>query len=148
MPTRKEATQQILDAKQKKRLTFEQIAAAVGRHKVWTTAALLGQAPMSREEAEVTIKILGLGPDVAEALQQIPTKGSLDATVPVDPLIYRFHEITQVYGTTIKAIIHEMFGDGIMSAIDFELDIQKKEDPKGDRVIITYSGKFLPYRKW
>ena len=80
--------------------------------------------------------------------QQIPTKGSLDTTVPVDPLIYRFNEITQVYGTTIKAIIHEMFGDGIMSAIDFEMDIQKKADPKGDRVVVTYSGKFLPYRKW
>jgi cyanate lyase len=103
---------------------------------------------MSRDEAEAAVKILGLGPDVAEALQQIPTKGSLETTVPVDPRIYRFHEITQVYGTTIKAIIHEMFGDGIMSAIDFEIDIQKKEDPKGDRVVVTYSGKFLPYRKW
>jgi cyanate lyase len=75
-------------------------------------------------------------------------KGSLDDTVSVDPLIYRFHEITQVYGTTMKDIIHEMFGDGIMSAIDFELDIQKKPDPKGDRVVVTYNGKFLPYRKW
>jgi len=103
---------------------------------------------MSRDEAEAAVKVFGLGPEVAEALQQIPMKGSLDTTVPVDPLIYRFHEITQVYGTTIKAIIHEMFGDGIMSAIDFEMDIQKKEDPKGDRVVITYSGKFLPYRKW
>ena len=148
MLTRKEATERILEAKQKQGLTFERIAAAVGRHKVWVTAALLGQAPMSREEAEAAVKTLGLGADVAEALQQIPTKGSLDAKVPVDPLIYRFHEITQVYGTTIKAIIHEMFGDGIMSAIDFEMDIQRKEDPKGDRVVITYSGKFLPYRKW
>ena len=85
---------------------------------------------------------------MASALQEIPSKGSLDATVPVDPLIYRFHEITQVYGTSMKAIIHEMFGDGIMSAIDFEIDIQKKEDPKGDRVVVSYSGKFLPYRKW
>jgi cyanate lyase len=148
MLTRKQATDQILEAKQKKGLTFEQIAAAVGRHKVWVTAALHGQAPMSGEEAEAAVKTLGLGPDVAEALQQIPLKGSLETTVPVDPLIYRFHEITQVYGTTIKAIIHEMFGDGIMSAIDFEMDIQKKEDPKGDRVVVTYSGKFLPYRKW
>jgi len=76
------------------------------------------------------------------------SKSSSKATVPVDPLIYRFHEITQVYGTTLKAIIHEMFGDGIMSAIDFEIDIQKKADPKGDRVVVTYNGKFLPYRKW
>ncbi len=74
--------------------------------------------------------------------------GSLETTVPVDPLIYRFHEIRQVYGTTPKALVHEMFGDGIMSAIDFEMDIQKKEDPHGDRAIVTYSGKFLPYRKW
>jgi cyanate lyase len=75
-------------------------------------------------------------------------KGSLDQTVPVDPLIYRFHEITQVYGTSMKEIIHEMFGDGIMSAIDFEIDIKRKEDPKGARVVVTYNGKFLPYRKW
>jgi cyanate lyase len=148
MVTREDATEIILEAKHLKGLTFEQIAAVVGRHKVWVTAALLGQATMSREEAEAAVAILGLTPDIADALQQIPMKGSLDADVPVDPLIYRFHEITQVYGTTIKAIIHEMFGDGIMSAIDFEMDIQKKEDPKGDRVVITYNGKFLPYKKW
>jgi cyanate lyase len=148
MVTREDATEIILEAKHQKGLTFEQIAAVVGRHKVWVTAALLGQATMSREEAEAAVAILGLTSDIADALQQIPMKGSLDADVPVDPLIYRFHEITQVYGTTIKAIIHEMFGDGIMSAIDFEMDIQKKEDPKGDRVVITYNGKFLPYKKW
>jgi len=101
--TRKEATDRILEAKQNKGLTFEQIAKAVGRHKVWVTAALHGQASMSREEAEKAVKILGLGSDVAEALQQVPMKGSLETTVPVDPLIYRFHEVTQVYGTTIKA---------------------------------------------
>jgi len=91
---------------------------------------------------------LGLGPEVANALTECPMKGALDSSVPVDPLIYRFHEITQVYGTTIKEIIHEMFGDGIMSAIDFEMEISKKPDPKGDRVVITFDGKFLPYRKW
>ena len=85
---------------------------------------------------------------VAAALQEIPLKGSLDQTVPTDPLIYRFHEIMQVYGTSMKAVIHELFGDGIMSAIDFEIDIRKEEDPKGDRVVVEYSGKFLPYRKW
>jgi cyanate lyase len=148
MLTRQEATQAILAAKAAKGLTFEAIAEAVGRHKVWVTAALHGQASMSAEEATKAAQVLGLGPDVAAALQAIPSKGSLDSTVPVDPLIYRFHEITQVYGTTMKAIIHEMFGDGIMSAIDFELDIKKEEDPKGDRVVVTYSGKFLPYRKW
>jgi cyanate lyase len=143
-----EATELILAAKQRKGLTFAEIARAVGRHKVWVAAALLGQASMSAEEASKAAEVLGLGPELAGALQEIPHKGSLDQTVPVDPLIYRFHEITQVFGTTIKAIIHELFGDGIMSAIDFELDIQKKEDPKGDRVVVTMNGKFLPYRKW
>ena len=85
---------------------------------------------------------------MAAALQEMPTKGSVGQTVPVDPLIYRFYEITQVYGTTIKAVIHEMFGDGILSAIDFTLDIQKEADPKGDRVVVTMNGKFLPYKKW
>jgi cyanate lyase len=145
---RADATQKILAAKQEKSLTFEAIARAVGRHKVWVTSALMGQATMSAEEAQKAVAVLGLGPDVAAALQQIPNKGSVGETVPVDPLIYRFHEITQVYGTTIKAIVHEMFGDGIMSAIDFELDIQRKEDPKGDRVVVTMNGKFLPYKKW
>jgi len=150
--TRKDATEYILAAKREKGLTFEDIGRAVGRHKIWVTAALMGQATMSKEEAEKAVSVLGLGEGIASQvstlLQEIPTKGSLDNAVPVDPLMYRFHEITQVYGTTMKAIIHEMFGDGIMSAIDFEIDIKKKEDPKGDRVVVTYSGKFLPYRKW
>ncbi len=148
MISRQEATEHILRAKEEKKLTFEQIAARVGRHTVWVTSALMGQQSMSAAEAEAVTDILGLGPFVAQALQTIPTKGSLDSAVPVDPLIYRFHEITQVYGTTMKALIHEMFGDGIMSAIDFEMDIKKVADPKGDRVVVTYSGKFLPYRKW
>jgi cyanate lyase len=145
---RAEATERILAARKQRGLSFEAIAKAVGRHKVWVTAALFGQATMSAEEAQKAVSVLGLGPEVAAALQEIPSKGSVGQTVPVDPLIYRFHEITQVYGTTIKALIHEMFGDGIMSAIDFELDIQRKEDPKGDRVVITMNGKFLPYKKW
>jgi cyanate lyase len=145
---RAEATQKILAAKQQKNLTFDAIAKAVGRHKVWVTSALLGQSTMSVEEAQKAAAVLGLGPDIATALQQIPMKGSVGDTVPVDPLIYRFHEITQVYGTTLKAIIHEMFGDGIMSAIDFTVDVQKQEDPKGDRVVVTMNGKFLPYKKW
>jgi len=148
MLTREQATRAILEAKQNKGLTFEAIAKAVGRHKVWVTSALLGQATMSREEAQRAVQLLGLDTEVAAALEAIPSKGSVGQTVPVDPLIYRFHEITQVYGTTLKALIHELFGDGIMSAIDFEMDIQKKEDPKGDRVVVTMSGKFLPYKKW
>ncbi len=145
---RKEATQSILAAKQQKGVSFEEVARAVGRHKVWTTSALLGQATMTKEESERAVELLGLGPDVAATLQQIPLKGSLGETVPVDPLIYRFHEITQVYGTTIKALIHEIFGDGIMSAIDFTMDIERVPDPHGDRVKVTYNGKFLPYKKW
>ena len=148
MLTRKQATERILEAKKAKNLTFEAIAKAVGKHKVWVTAALLGQGTMSKDEAARATEILGLGADVAAALQEIPTKGSLDMTVPVDPLIYRFHEITQVYGTTLKAIIHEMFGDGIMSAIDFDMAIERQADPKGDRVKLTLSGKFLPYREY
>jgi cyanate lyase len=148
MITRDEATTRILAAKQERGMSYETIAKAVERHPVWVTAALMGQATMSAEEAERAAAALGLDSEVCCALQQIPTKGSLDSTVPVDPLIYRLHEITQVYGTTIKALIHEEFGDGIMSAIDFELNIERKPDPHGDRVVITYDGKFLPYRKW
>src|SRR5215212_4130294 len=146
--TREEATEQILEAKRRKGLTFEAIAQKVGRHKVWTTAALLGQHPMSAEEADAVVDLLELDPEVVvEALQQIPLRGSLDSDVPVDPTIYRIHEITQVYGTTIKALIHEEFGDGIMSAINFKMDIERVEDLEGERVRITYEGKFLPY-KW
>ena len=148
MITRTEATERILTAKQQKNITFIGIAEAVGRSKEWTTAAIFGQATMAQTEAEALTALLELPSEVTEALQTIPTKGSLDSAIPVDPLLYRFHEITQIYGTTMKALIHEMFGDGIMSAIDFELDIQKREDPKGDRVIVTMNGKFLPYRKW
>ena len=148
MITRAEATAQILAAKHAKGLTLADIAQAVGRHTVWVTAAFMGQATMAADEAHAATQVLGLGPEVADALQVIPMKGSLDHAVPVDPLIYRFHEITQVYGTTIKALIHEMFGDGIMSAIDSEMDIQKVEDPHGDRVMVIYNGKFLPYKKW
>lgn len=146
--TRKEVTEKIRAAKKAKGLTWEHIAREVGGHTVWVTSALLGQNSMPAEMAEKAAALLGLDKSVADALQEFPMKGSLDETVPVDPLVYRFHEITQVYGTTMKEIIHEMFGDGIMSAIDFEIDIQKKSDPKGDRVVVTYNGKFLPYRKW
>src|SRR5574341_929425 len=118
----------------------------------WTTAALLGQHPMSADEAGSVIKTLGFSSEEAEqvssALQQFPMRGSLDSAVPVDPTIYRFYELIQVYGPTIKALIHEEFGDGIMSAIDFDMEIKRKEDPKGDRVVVTLNGKFLPYKKF
>ena len=138
----------LLAARKDAGLSFADLAAAVGRDKVWVATALMGQATLSAEEARRLDEALGTSPAVTAALRDPPHKGALDTTVPVDPLIYRFHEITQVYGTAMKAVIHEMFGDGIMSAIDFEIDIRKHEDPTGDRVVVTYSGKFLPYRKW
>ena len=143
---RAECAEAILEAKRQKGVTFQELADGIDRHVVWTTAAINGQATMDASEATGVTGMLDLGPEVAEALQQIPAKGSLPGSVPVDPLIYRLHEMTQVYGTSIKAVIHEMFGDGIMSAIDFEIDIQRVPDPKGDRVQITFNGKFLPYR--
>jgi cyanate lyase len=145
---RRAATEEILRAKQARGVTFGQIAQAVGRDKVWVTAALFGQATMSAEEAKAATDYLDLDGPVTTALQEVPMRGSLDATVPVDPLIYRFYEMIQVYGTTIKALVNEMYGDGIVSAIDFTMDIQKKADPHGDRVVITLDGKFLPYKKW
>ncbi|MCA1730480.1 MAG: cyanase [Actinobacteria bacterium] len=143
--TREEATEQILEAKKEKELTYAAIAEKVGAHKVWTTAALLGQHPMSAEQAETVVDLLDLDSEVARALQEIPLRGALDQDVPVDPTIYRIHEVTQVYGTTIKALINEEFGDGIMSAITFHMDIEKEESDAGPRVKITYNGKFLPY---
>lgn len=146
--TKEMATEIILRAKKEKNLTFEDIAKSVGRHPVWTASAIMGQATMDKVEAEKLVSLLELDTSIVESLQEIPFRGSLDETVPVDPLIYRFHEIFQVYGTTIKSIIHEEFGDGIMSAIDFKMDIDRKEDPEGDRVVITLDGKFLPTKKW
>src|SRR5215208_5153242 len=143
---REEATERVFEAKRGNGLTFSQLAEKIGRPKVWTTAALLEQHPMSAEEAQAACDALGLGADVASVLQEIPMRGSLDSDVPVDPTIYRIHEITQVYGTTIKALIHEEFGDGIMSAINFRMDLERVEHPEGDRVRITYEGKFLPYQ--
>jgi cyanate lyase len=149
---REECRDVIVEAQRRLGLTLQELADGVGRHVVWTTAAIMGQATMDDAEAKALTGMLDLSPDVADevsdALQRIPMKGSLDADVPVDPLIYRLHEITQVYGTTIKAVIHEMFGDGIMSAIDFKMDLTREADPKGDRVKIVMSGKFLPYKTY
>lgn len=142
------ATEAILLAKRDKGLTFDEIAEAVGRHPVWVASAIMGQASMNAEEVHALVNLLDLDTSISEALQEYPMKGSLDERIPVDPLLYRFHEILQVYGTTMKAVIHEKFGDGIMSAIDFTMDIDKEEDPAGDRVVVTLNGKFLPYKKW
>lgn len=145
---RTRCTELVLKAKADHGLSFAELAGRIGRSEVWTAAAIMGQAQMDRAEARLLGDLLGLAPEVVTALQEHPMRGSLDAPVPVDPLLYRFHEITQVYGTTIKALINEKFGEGIMSAIDFELSIDRVEDPNGDRVRVTYNGKFLPYRKW
>lgn len=146
--TKEEATQLILQAKKEKGLTFEQIANEVGRHTVWTTSAIMGQQSMDEEEAKKLTQLLDLDDSVADVLQEIPYRGSLDEAIPIDPLIYRFYEMIQVYGSSMKALIHEEFGDGIMSAIDFTMDIERKEHPDGDRVVITLDGKFLPTKKW
>ncbi len=143
---REEATELILEAKKDSGLTFEAIANKVGKHKVWTTAALMGQHPMPADEADTVVDLLDLDAEVSKALQEFPMRGGLESDVPTDPTIYRIHEITQVYGTAIKALIHEEFGDGIMSAINFKMDIERVENPEGDRVKITYEGKFLPYQ--
>ena len=137
MLSRGEATERVLEAKQAKALTFEELAGHVGRHEVWLASAVLGQATMSIEEAGALAGVLGLDSEVTAALQQIPFRGAFGGEVPVDPLLYQFFEIIQVFGPALKAIIHEMFGDGIMSAIDFEIDIERKPDPKGDRVKVT-----------
>ena len=146
--TRAELTEKVLATKLNKGLTWAQIAKEVGRSPVWTTAALLGQMTMNKEEAQKAAKLLGLTDDDMALLQVVPMRGSVGTAVPVDPTIYRFHELVQVYGTTWKELIHEEFGDGIMSAIDFEMSLERLPDPKGDRVKVTMHGKFLPYRKY
>jgi len=144
--TRADVTEMVMMAKIKKGLSWAKIAKAVGQSKEWATAALLGQMQMTKQQAEAAGKLLGLPADAVLLLQQVPYKGSLPTAIPTDPLIYRWYEIVNVYGTTIKELIHEEFGDGIMSAIDFKLDISREPDPKGDRVHVVLSGKYLPYK--
>lgn len=140
-------TQKLLAAKREKNLTFADLEQKVGRDEVWLAAVFYRQASAAPEEAAQILDVLGLPGELAAELTSYPAKG-LGPIVPTDPLIYRFYEIMQVYGMPMKEIIHEKFGDGIMSAIDFTLDIEKQEDPKGDRVKVTMNGKFLPYKKW
>lgn len=146
--TRNEVIELIITQKLKLNLTWKQLADAIGLSKEWTTAALMGQMTLSAEQASTIGSMLQLPPDAITQLQVVPYKGSLPTTVPTDPLIYRFYELISVYGTTFKALIHEEFGDGIMSAIDFNMEIKREADPKGDRVNITMSGKFLPYKSY
>jgi len=138
----------IKQIKKQKKLTWKHIAEAVGMSPVWTTAACLGQMSMEPHHAEKAAKLLGLSDAEKELLTEIPYRGSLPTAVPTDPLIYRFYELVQVYGTTWKALIEEEFGDGIMSAIDFDMAMERQPDPKGDRVRVTMTGKFLPYKRY
>ena len=146
--TRSDVTELIVMKRIKKGLTWAKLAKAVGQSKEWTTAALLGQMQMTKEQAEAAGKLLGLPEYAVLLLQQVPYKGSLPTAVPTDPLIYRFYELVNVYGTTFKELIHEEFGDGIMSAIDFKMDLTREPDPKGDRVKIVMSGKYLQYKTY
>lgn len=140
-------TQKLLAAKKETGITFTDLEKVLGRDEVWIAAVFYRQASASQQEAEKILSTLGLPSSLAMQLTECPLKGD-SYIVPTDPLIYRFYEIMQVYGMPLKSVIHEKFGDGIMSAIDFTLDVEKEEDPKGDRVKVIMSGKFLPYKKW
>jgi cyanate lyase len=144
--TKQEAAAEVRAAKVRLGVSWAQLAGTIGRPLAWTTSALLGQHPMSQAEAEAAASVLELTQEAVLALQLQPTRGALDSAVPVDPTIYRFYEVLQVYGPAIKEIIHEQFGDGIMSAINFRLDVRRVPDPGGDRVVVTLDGKFLPYQ--
>lgn len=145
---RNDVTEKIVTAKVARGLTWEQVAGRLGQSKEWSTALCLGQMTANAEQARVLGELFGLGEEEQKWLQVVPYKGSLPTAVPTDPLIYRWYEIVSVYGSTIKELIHEEFGDGIMSAIDFSMDIAREPDPKGDRVRVVLSGKFLPYKTY
>ena len=145
---RTDVTELIIEAKIKKGLKWQDVAAKIGLSKEWVTAGCLGQMTFDKKQAATLGKIFGLPPEAVALLQVVPYKGSLPTAVPTDPLIYRFYELISVYGTTFKELIHEEFGDGIMSAIDFKMDLKREPNPAGDRVSIVMSGKFLPYKTY
>jgi len=145
---RMDVTEMIVSARIRKGLTWSDVAAKVGKSKEWVTAGCLGQMTFDAGQAAILGELFDLPPAAVTLLQVVPYKGSLPSTVPTDPLIYRFYELVNVYGTTFKELIHEEFGDGIMSAIDFRMDLTRQPDPAGDRVSITMSGKFLPYKTY
>ena len=145
---RSQVTQMIVSAKVRKGLKWAAVADAVGQSKEWVTAGCLGQMAFDKAQAETLGKLFELPDEAVAWLQIVPYKGSLPTAVPTDPLIYRFYELVNVYGTTFKALIHEEFGDGIMSAIDFEMSVEKVPHEKGDRIELKMSGKFLPYKSW
>ena len=145
---RHDVTELIIETKVRQGITWAQVAERVGLSKEWVTAGCLGQMTFTAEQAAVIGEVFALPDEAVRWLQVVPYKGSLPTSVPTDPLIYRFYELVSVYGTTFKELIHEEFGDGIMSAIDFKMDLQREPDPKGDRVSIVMSGKFLPYKTY
>ncbi len=145
--TRQWAAQAVLAAKRAKQVTWDDLAAAAGRSTVWTTSALLGQQALSAGEAAAVGEVLDLDQEVIAAFGLPPVRGAAETDL-TEPVTYRLAEIVQVYGPALQQLIAERFGDGIMSAIDFELDLDRIEDPKGDRVKVTLNGKFLPYRVW
>ena len=140
--------EKILGIKRARGLTWAEIAQRLGHSPVWTCAACLGQMSMLPDTAARAAALFGLSDAEALTLQQIPYRGALPTVVPTDPVIYRFYELMLVYGTTWKELIHEEFGDGIMSAIDFDMAVERQPDQKGDRVKVTMSGKFLPYKRY
>ena len=146
--SRLEVTEKIISVKVAKGLKWADVAAKVGLSKEWVTAGCLGQMTFNAEQARVVAEIFGLTADEEKWLTVVPYKGSLPTAFPTDPLIYRFYELVNVYGTTFKELIHEEFGDGIMSAIDFKMDLTREPNPAGDRVNIVMSGKFLPYKSY
>jgi cyanate lyase len=143
---RQDVTDLIAFRRVTKGIKWSEVAKKVGQSKEWVTAACLGQMQMTARQAGVVSKVFDLPVEAAQLLQTVPHKGSLATAIPTDPLIYRWYEIVSVYGTTIKELTHEEFGDGIMSAIDFSMEISREPDPKGDRVHVVLSGKFLPYK--
>jgi cyanate lyase len=145
---RNDVTELIIEAKVKKGIKWEDVAKKVGLSKEWVTAGCLGQMTFDAKQAKVVAKIFGLDAEAEKWLQIVPYKGSLPTAVPTDPLIYRFYELVSVYGTTFKELIHEEFGDGIMSAIDFKMNLTREPNAAGDRVSIVMSGKFLPYKTY
>ena len=146
--SRTQVTDMIQSAKVLKGIKWRQVAEVVGQSKEWSTAACLGQMAMTKEQATAVGELFELTDEAVAWLQIAPYKGSLPTEVPTDPLIYRWYELVNVYGTTLKELIHEEFGDGLMSAIDFSMDLQRENDPKGDRVSVVMSGKFLPYKMY
>ena len=145
---RNDVTEMIIEAKVKKGITWDSVARKVGLSKEWVTAGCLGQMTFDAKQAKIIAKLFGLPAEAEKWLTVVPYKGSLPTSVPTDPLIYRFYELISVYGTTFKELIHEEFGDGIMSAIDFKMDMKREANPNGDRVNIVMSGKFLPYKTY